>query len=160
LIGLIDEESKAMPHAGLMNTQDSFETEDGALLRARLHIRGARRRLRQGKISAGIVTLYDALLFALRWYLSSPERREKLSLGPKDALSDERQVLALLQRSHVLPEEFDYHAFDALVEKASEQEMPGYDYSELLREFETLMNCLGVMPFNESDLPPEDTSTF
>lgn len=149
-----------MPHAGLMDTRDSFETEDGALLRARLHIRGARRRLRQGKISPGIVTLYDALLFALRWYLFSPERCEKLSLGPDDDLSDEKQVLAILERSNVFPEEFDYHAFDALVEKALEQEMPGYDYSAMLRGFEALMARLGVMPFSESDLPSEDPSTF
>ena len=149
-----------MPHFGLMDTRDSFEKAEGALLRARLHIRGARRRLRQGKISAGIVTLYDALLFALRWYLSSPERRKKISLGPGDDMPDEEQVLALLQRAHVLPEEFDYHAFDALVEKASHQEMPAYDYSAMLRGFEAFMDRLGVMPFNESDLPPEDPSTF
>jgi len=143
-----------------MDTRDSFEKAEGALLRARLHIRGGRRRLRQGKISAGIVTLYDALLFALRWYISSPERRKKISLGPGDDMPDEGQVLALLQRSHVLPEEFDYHAFDALVEKASQQEMPAYDYSAMLRGFEAFMDRLGVMPFNESDLPPEDPSTF
>jgi hypothetical protein len=143
-----------------MDTRDSFEKAEGALLRARLHIRGARRRLRQGKISAGIVTLYDALLFALRWYISSPERRKKISLGPGDDMPDEEQVLALLQSSHVLPEEFDYPAFDALVEKASHQEMPAYDYSAMLRGFEAFMDRLGVMPFNESDLPPEDPSTF
>jgi len=143
-----------------MDTRDSFEKAEGALLRARLHIRGGKRRLRQGKISAGIVTLYDALLFALRWYISSPERRKKISLGPGDDMPDEEQVLALLQSSHVLPEEFDYPAFDALVEKASHQEMPAYDYSAMLRGFEAFMDRLGVMPFNESDLPPEDPSTF
>jgi len=143
-----------------MDTRDSFEKAEGALLRARLHIRGARRRLRQGKISAGIVTLYDALLFALRWYISSPERRKKISLGPEDDMSYEKQVLALLQRSHVLPEEFDYYAFDALVEKALQQDLAAYDYSAMLSDFEVFMDRLGVMPFNESDLPPEDPSTF
>ena len=149
-----------MPHFGLMDTRDSFEKAEGALLRARLHIRGGKRRLRQGKISAGIVTLYDALLFALRWYISSPERRKKISLGPEADLSDEKQVLALLQRSHVLPEEFDYYAFDALVEKALQQDLAAYDYSAMLSDFEVFMDRLGVMPFNESDLPPEDPSTF
>jgi hypothetical protein len=149
-----------MPHAGLMSTQDSFESGEGALLRARLHIRGAKRRLRQGKISAGIVTLYDAFLFALRWYLSSPERRKKLSLRPEDDVSDEEKAYALLQRARIVPEKFDYSAFDVLVEKASQEEMPDYDYSSMLRDYEALMHCLGVMPFNESDLPPEDPSTF
>jgi len=36
-----------MPHFGLMDTRDSFEKEEGALLRARLHIRSGKRRLRQ-----------------------------------------------------------------------------------------------------------------
>jgi len=31
-----------MPHFGLMDTKDSFEKPEGALLRARLHIRAAK----------------------------------------------------------------------------------------------------------------------
>jgi len=149
-----------MPHFGLMNTRDSFETEEGALLRARLHIRAGKRRLRQGKISAGILTLYDAFLFALRWYIASPERRKLLAPeGIKDG-TDEGQVFDLLRRSHILVSDFDYEAFDALVEKASEEEMPPYDYTGTLRDFEELMSQLGVMPFDEGTLPPEDPATF
>ncbi len=91
-----------MPHAGLMDTKDSFEKPEGALLRARLHIRGGKRRLRQGKISAGIVTLYDALMFALRWYIALPERREALSVREEDDLTDEKTVFGILKRSNVL----------------------------------------------------------
>ena len=149
-----------MPHSGLMDTKDSFEKPEGALLRARLHIRGAKRRLRQGKISSGIVTLYDALLFALRWYMASPERRQALAFRKEDDLSDEKTVLAILKRSNVLSVDFDYDAFDALVDKASTEEMPGYDYHGLLRDFEALMTSLGVMPFNEAELPQEDPATF
>lgn len=143
-----------------MDNRDSFEKEEGALLRARLHIRGGKRRLRQGKISAGIVTLYDALLFALRWYVASPERRKAISAGAEDDLKDERTVIALLRRSKVPASDFDYAAFDALVDKASEEDMPEYDYSRMLRDFETFMTVLGVMPFDEAELPPEDPATF
>lgn len=149
-----------MPHAGLMDTKDSFDKPEGALLRARLHIRGGKRRLRQGKISAGIVTFYDALMFALRWYITLPGRREMLSVWEGDDLTDEKTVIAVLKRSNVLNVDFDYDAFDALVDKASKEEMPDYDYSGILRDFEAFMTGLGVMPFNEAELPPEDPATF
>ncbi|RPI37008.1 MAG: hypothetical protein EHM54_04270 [Nitrospiraceae bacterium] len=149
-----------MPHFGLMDTRDSFEKEEGALLRARLHIRSGKRRLRQGKISAGIVTLYDAFLFALRWYVASAERRKVLSAREEDDLKDEKTVIALLRSSKVLEPDFDYAAFDAIVDKASREEMPDYDYSGMLRDFEAFMTSLGVMPFDEAELPPEDPATF
>jgi hypothetical protein len=149
-----------MPHFGLMDTKDSFEKPEGALLRARLHIRGGKRRLRQGKISAGIVTLYDALMFALRWYIAKPERREALAVRKEDDLTDEKTVFDILKRSNVINVEFDYDAFDALVNKASEEEMPEYDYNGMLRDFEAFMTSLGVMPFDEAQLPPEDPATF
>jgi hypothetical protein len=149
-----------MPHFGLMDTRDSFEKEEGALLRARLHIRGGKRRLRQGKISAGIVTLYDALLFAFRWYIASPGRRKAIAVREEDDLSDEKRVFALIKKSKLFPVDFDYPAFDALVEKASNEEMPEYDYSKMLIDFEAFMTQLGVMPFNEAELPPEDPATF
>ena len=149
-----------MPHFGLMDTKYSFEKPEGALLRARLHIRGGKRRLRQGKISAGIVTLYDALLFALRWYAFSPEHQQSLGIGLKEALSDEKKVFKLIKSTGVFPVDFDYDEFDALVEKALKEEMPDYDYSGMLTDFEAFMTWLGVMPFNESELPPEDPATF
>jgi hypothetical protein len=149
-----------MPHFGLMDTKDSFNTEWGALLRARLHIRGGRRRLRQGKISAGILTLYDALLFALRWYIFSPERRKALSIRGAEDLSDEKTIFELIRGADLFPVNFDYEAFDALVDRALLSEMPDYDYAQVLRDFEVFMTALGVMPFDESELPPEDPSTF
>jgi len=149
-----------MPHFGLMDTKDSFEKPEGALLRARLHIRGGKRRLQQGKISAGIVTLYDALLFALRWYAFSPEHREELGIQLEDVFSDEKRVYKLIKSTGIFPVAFDYDQFDALVERAADDEMPDYDYSGMLRDFEAFMTGLGVMPFNESELPPEDPATY
>lgn len=143
-----------------MDTKDSFETPEGALLRARLHIRGGKRRLRQGKISAGIVTLYDALMFALRWYIASPDRRKALSVREVDDLTNEKTVFDIIKRSRVAIDDFDYDEFNALVEKALEEEMPEYDYTGMLRDFEAFMTGLGVMPFDEAQLPSEDPATF
>ena len=149
-----------MPHFGLMSTEDSFKKAEGALLRARLHIRGGKRRLSQGKISAGIVTLYDALIFALRWYFMAPEHREELRISEAVDLTDEKAMIRTLVSSDVLDRSFDLRAFDKLVDKAAYEEMPGFDYGPMLGQFESLMTRLGVMPFDEAGLPPEDPSTF
>lgn len=149
-----------MPHFGLMDTDDSFRSEEGALLRARLHIRSGRRRLRQGKISTGIVTLYDAMLFALHRYTISPDLKKSLVIHEGDNLNDEEAVYTVLVRSGVLDGKFDYQSFDALVEKAAFEEMPDYDYKKMLEGFESVMVQLGVMPFDENALPPEDPATF
>jgi hypothetical protein len=147
-----------MPHFGLID--DSLGPEEYALQRARLHIRGGKRRLRQGKVSAGIVTLYDAMVSALDWYVASPERRGKLPVKEGDNLKDNNTVYDLLKRSGALDGAFDYEAFNKLVEDALKQEMPAFDYRELLISFESVMTQLGIMPFNENELPPEDPSTF
>jgi hypothetical protein len=148
-----------MPHAGLMDEQ-TLGPVKGPLQRARLHIRGGRRRLRQGKIAAGIVTLYDALDAALLWYFASVERRARLAIGPGDDLNDDRTLYRILVRAGVLDESFDFDDFDRLVERALREELPGYDHREVLAGIEHVMTELGVMPFDEAALPPEDPSTF
>jgi hypothetical protein len=149
-----------VPHFGLMSTEESFKNPEGALLRARLHIRAGRRRLRQEKISAGIVTLYDALIFALRWYLLAPEHRKGLSIPASLDLTDEKVMLKALEDFGILDSSFELTAFDNLVDRAAHEEMPDFDYKPMLGRVESLMTRLGVMPFDEAALPPEDPSTF
>lgn len=148
-----------MPHFGLMD-EYALGPVEGPLMRAKLHIRGGKRRLRQGKISAGIVTLYDALCSAMEWYIAVPERRQKLKIKESDNLKDDKTLFAVLNNSGVLDGSFDYEVFNELVEKAMMQEMPDYDYGETLKGIESVMTRLGVMPFDENKLLPEDPSTF
>ena len=81
-----------MPHFGLMDAK-ALGPERAALQRARLHLRGGKRRLRQGKISAGIATLSDALSFAMEWFCASPERRSRVRAS-KAAASGSSQAWA------------------------------------------------------------------
>lgn len=148
-----------MPHAGLMDER-SLGPEEGPLLRARLHIRGGKRRLREGKIAAGIVTLYDALNGAMEWYIASPERMSRLMIAEGDDLNDDRSIYRVLVRSQVLDGGFDFDSFDRLVDRALHAEMPGFDYKIMLKEIEAVMEQLGVMPFDEDALPPEDPGTY
>ncbi len=133
---------------------------EGPLQRARLHIRGGKRRLHQGKISAGIATLYDALNGAMQGYIAAPERKARLDIEQGENLNDDRVVYNVLVRSGILDGSFDFDTFDRLTERALHQEMPDYDYRDLLKNIEHVMAQLGVMPFDESLLPPEDPSTF
>jgi hypothetical protein len=148
-----------MPHAGLMDEQ-ALGPERGPFQRARLHIRAGRRRLRQGKTAAGIVTLYDALDAALLWYFASSERRKALLIAPSDDLNDDRTMFRILVAAGVLDGSFDFGAFDRLTERALQEELPGYDHREVLAGIEGVMAQLGVMPFDEAALPSEDPSTF
>ncbi len=148
-----------MPHAGLMNA-DELGPEAAALLQSRLHIRGGKRRLRQGKIAAGVVTLCEALASATEWFLLSPERRATLRIKADDNLNNDKTVFNVLVRSGVIGREFDYEAFDRIVERACHENLSDYNYSALLEGLEAVMMQIGVMPFDESALPPEDPSTY
>ncbi|HXY53443.1 MAG TPA: hypothetical protein VEM40_02090 [Nitrospirota bacterium] len=132
----------------------------GPFQRARLHMRSGKRRLREGKISAGIVTLYDALLGAMESYVNSPENRRHIVITAGDDLRSDKTLYAVLVRSGILDGAFDFEAFSRLTETALEEEMPSYDYHDVLNGIEQIMAQLGVMPFDESKLPPEDPSTF
>ena len=139
--------------------EDALGPEAGPLQRAKLHIRGGKRRLRQGKISLGIITLSDALVSALQWYVASPERIKTLVMHENDSLNDDAAIYRILRRSGKLDDILDYDAFNTLVEEAIKHEMPDYDYTGILKNIESVMTQLGVMPFDESKLPPEDPST-
>jgi len=143
-----------------MSTKESFDSAEGALLRARLHLRGARRRLKEGKISAGIITLFDALIFGLRFYFMVPEHRAYHGLDHALDLTDERAMINVLKNAEGFPSSFDIEAFEEIVDRASAGDMPDYDYRPLLESFEALMLKIEVMPFDESSLPKEDPSTF
>jgi hypothetical protein len=148
-----------MPHFGLMNEQELGPVA-GPLQRARLHMRGGKRRLRQGKVSAGIVTLYDALEAAMLFFAESPETGPRLQFQKGERKYDSRDLYAVLIREGVLDGAFDFNAFDQLTEKALQQEISPYDTQDLLIDIESVMTQLGVLPFDEAALPPEDPKTF
>ena len=148
-----------MPHFGLMD-EKALGPVEGPFMRAKLHIRCGRRRLREGKISAGIVTLYDALQGAMQGYAASAEEQGVLQVRTGENLSDDGTLYAVLVRSGVLDGTFDFAAFDRLTEKALNQELPGFDYRYVLEGIEAVLTRLGVMPFDEAALPPEDPRTF
>jgi hypothetical protein len=134
--------------------------EESYLQRARLHIRGGRRRLRQGKKEEGLVTIYDALTSGVDWYLESPRRREAIRSAGEEDLRGDGARYALLVRAGVLDGTFDFEGFDRLVDRTLAGDAVAWDETKVMAGLESVMTQLGVMPFEESGLPPEDPDTF
>lgn len=147
------------PHAGLMDPE-LLGPEESYLQRARLHIRGGRRRLRQGKKEEGLVTIYDALTSGVDWYLESPRRREAIRSAGEEDLRGDGARYALLVRAGVLDGTFDFEGFDRLVDRTLAGDAVAWDETKVMAGLESVMTQLGVMPFEESGLPPEDPDTF
>jgi|Deesub1362A_J573_1020465.scaffolds.fasta_scaffold00010_175 hypothetical protein len=147
-----------MPHFGLID-EDALGPEQGALLRARLHWRSAKRRLREGKLQHGLATLQDALSCAMQYYLASPRRRQGLRLQGTENLADDRTAYQVLVRSGLLsPQELDYQRFDQLLEEAFQGKE--VDYRWALKAVQKALLRLGVLPFDEEELPPEAPGTL
>ena len=138
---------------------DELGPERAALQRARLHIRGGKRRLRQGKVSAAVVTFYDALDQALEWYLMAGPRRDEIRVRPKER-HNSRVLYGAFRRAGIVSEAFDYDAFDSLTERCLHEELTDLDCHKLVSSLDSVMTALGVMPFDEQELPPEDPATF
>ena len=140
-----------MPHAGLLDEQ-ALGPVEGPLQRSRLHLRGGRRRLRQGKTAAAIVTLYDALEAALEWRTA-----DRAVSAP---FAGSRSLYRDLVASGALDGSFDFDAFDRLAERALDDDTAGVDAAPVLAGVEAVLTALGVLPFDEASLPPEDPGTF
>jgi hypothetical protein len=147
-----------MPHFGLMD-ESSLGPVESLLMRSRLHVRCGKRRLREGKVSLGIVTLEDAVSSGMQWYLARQETEGGPNIQGGESICDERMMYAFLTRSGVLDGSFNYDVFDELVKKALADELQSFDYRDILQSIETLLKQLGIVPFDESKLPPEDPST-
>ena len=146
-----------MPHFGLMDS-GALGPERAALQRARLHLRGGKRRLRQGRVSAGIVALYDALTSAMDWFCASPERYQRLHVA-RQGFPDDRAQYAALVLAEILDGGFDFDRFARVLERALEAELPPAAASGILEGVESVLTQLGVLPFDEGELPPEDPTT-
>lgn len=143
-----------MPHASHMK-EKNMEPRAGALFRARLHIRSGRRRIRQGLLCAGILTLYDALSAATEYAVLTQGGR--IPSRYKDELAHDDKAFHALRHCGLLDSSFDHKGFLRLVDRAIEANPPeSYDWESLLLSLDSVMTQLGVMPFDEGSLPPED----
>jgi len=57
---------------------------EAALLCARLYLRDGKSYLQEGSFTAGIAALYDAILFAMHYYIAEPACRGSINLNSDD----------------------------------------------------------------------------
>jgi hypothetical protein len=152
-----------MPHFGLMDSEGMKPTE-AALLRAKLHIRGGKRRLSEKKYAAGVAALHDALIHGMQWYLLSSHTN--LVYPNVDAdydITDDDTLFALIQKTPTFADPFYKEEFQYLAEilnQALYKSMNGFDKSRYLKTIHNFMTNLGVEPFSDSELPLEDPTTY
>lgn len=146
-----------MPHAGLIDS-DALGQEESALLRSRLHLRGARRRNGQGLHTLALAALYDSMTSGMDWFLASPIRRAGVSLD-LFPLSDDISTYVALVRVRVLDGKFDFVAFQQVVYRALDEPPAVTACTEWLCSAEAVLTQLGVLPYDEAILPPEDPRT-
>jgi hypothetical protein len=116
-----------------------------ALICARFNLRGGKRRLQKGITTAGIVALYDSLLFGMRYYITRHERTPFLEdIDLWDAMS----MFEALTRTRVFEDPLSFNRFSLLVERALWQGSFSLDPDAILAEVEKMLTILGVMPFN------------
>ncbi|MDA8172867.1 MAG: hypothetical protein M0Z48_13680 [Nitrospiraceae bacterium] len=148
-----------MPHFGLID-EDALGPVEGPLMRAKLHIRGGRRRFERGMFTDGILAVYDALCSAMQWYIAVPARLGKLRIEKGDDLLNDRSFYAILVRSGVLDGGFDFGELNALVARALDEEIKDFDWRSFMGRLAPVFTQLGVMPFDEKILPEEKPEPF
>lgn len=148
-----------MPHFGLMD-EKNMEDDAAALLRAKLHLRCGRRRLLEGKMAEAVSTLYDAVQAGMRWRALKADWHDELHELGKEVLEDDAVLYRILRDKGEWDQALDFDSFRKMTFRAIEGEPVQVDRARLLDDIEKVMTRLGVMPFDENELPPEDPETF
>lgn len=146
------------PHFGLIKDKD-LPPDEILLLRARLHWRGGNRRLSERKTPSGIATLYDALLSGMRWHILSDPAYESDEISTKD-LENERYVFHVLKKNGVIDSSLNIQEIEDLADKALMEENISSGKGRFVNMIEKFLTRIGVLPFDESELPPEDPATY
>lgn len=141
--------------------EDEISLADSYLLRSKLHTRCGIRRINQKKYSAGIATIYDAIIAGIRWYLSSPSRVKKFDLFTNGDYYDEQILYSLLKKIDAI-EYNDFIEFHTTMELGLDQDLTDNDINidKILKNFQTIMTKLEILPFDFNELPSENPDLF
>ncbi len=149
-----------MPHFGLMD-ENKMSHGDAALLRAKLHVRCGRRRLFEGKLPEAVTTLYDAIHSAMRWYaITTAEVHAEIHKRGEAVFEDDAQLQRLLVEQGAWDEALNFSELEMLVNAALDHNVPELDPQLFMNRVDAVLVKLGVMPFDEAELPPEDPNTL
>ncbi|MHA2393906.1 MAG: hypothetical protein ACXAEX_18395 [Promethearchaeota archaeon] len=147
-----------MPHFGLID--EKLQEKEKYLLRARLHVRGGKIRLNRGEISAGIAALYDAFIHALYWFFLSKDHLKSSLYENHGIFREEKELYDFLVNRGDLDGKFKIQKFLKVSEDALNSDLKKFQDYELLNEFDSLMEQLEVLPYDENLLPQIDSITL
>ncbi len=95
----------------------------------------------------------------MQWYILSPEHQEQLGVTGADLIHD-KDLFAVLSRGGVLDCSFDFDEFERLTQQALDDPSIRFDAPSVLAQVERVMTALGLMPFDETALPPENPAAI
>jgi hypothetical protein len=147
-----------MPHFGLID--EELPEIEQCLLRARLHIRGGKKRIKKGEFSAGIAALYDAFIFSLYWYFLSDKLLKPFLTNGDGTYNDEEILYSILLTYGRIDGTFDFKRFLRLTVKAIDNELKEFNDDTFMEDFDWLMEQLKVLPYNEAAIPQEQPITL
>src|ERR1044071_9632332 len=119
-----------------------------ALICARFNLRGGKRRLQKGLTAAGMVALYDSILFGMRYYITRHERCASL-LDDID-LWDALNMFEALTRAGLFEDPLTFNRLSLIVERPLWQGSLSLEAKTVLMEVEKMLVTLGVLPFPEN----------
>ena len=146
-----------MQHQGSINVTKLINAE-AALLCSRLYLRAGKRYLQEGLLSAGIAALYDAILFAMHYYIAESAYHRNLNLS-RDDLWDYAALYHKLAKAGIFDDPNAFNHLSLIVERSLWKGSLTFDANSVLAEVEKILSKLGVMPFNESILKSELMAT-
>jgi len=150
---LLETQGVIMPQHRFMDVTKMIKAEV-ALMCARLYLRDGKSYLREGSITAGITALYDAILFAMHYYIAEPAYRASINLNSDD-LWDHAALYHKLVKAGIFDDPHTFNHLSLIVERLLWQESYSFEANSVLAEVEKMLSKLGVMPFNEFILQSE-----
>lgn len=128
-----------------------------ALVCARFNLRGGKRRLQKGLTAAGLVALYDSVLFGMRYYITRHEGcapfLEEIDLW--DALD----MFEALTRAGIFEDPLTFNRLSLIVERTLWQGSLSLEADAVLNDVEKMLATLGVLPFHKNILPGQPERT-
>ena len=146
------------PHFGLLD-ETKMGREEAILMRSKLHYRCGIRRMTENKVSAGIATIYDAMLSGMRWYVLT-NQFDELGDDAEQKLENDHFIISLIQQAGIIESSVDMQFIDKILNNALLEEDVSKYHDQFMAQVELILTKLEILPFDESELPPEDPTTF
>jgi hypothetical protein len=136
---------------------DTFHSLEFLHERALKHLRIGREQLTDGRISLGLITLYDSLITAMNWFMAIPENRNRVNIRDGEDLNNDKVLFNILARCGIIDRGLNYDAFNDIVDEALKKDMSKFDFDHTIQEIDNVMGGLGILSYKKNE-PSENTS--